>query len=161
MPTGIYERKIRKTLEEQFWSKVDRRSDDECWNWTGAKLRDGYGSIRKYHKLFQAHRLSYIIHYGDVIANLCVLHKCDNPSCVNPKHLFLGDHLINARDKVSKNRQAKGEAHPKSKLTGVEIQKIRELYENGSISMRKIAKQFGMCYSEINAIINKRTWRFV
>jgi hypothetical protein len=90
-----------------------------------------------------------------------VLHSCDNPPCVNPNHLFLGNNLINSQDRVNKNRQTKGEDHPNHKLKLNDIPKVRSMYSSGKYSMRTLAKLFGICYSEMNAVLNKRTWRHV
>jgi hypothetical protein len=149
------------TTEEIFWLKVDKKSDDECWRWTGATLRGGYGNFHVNKKTVQAHRFSYKLHIGKIPEGMHVLHHCDNPPCVNPKHLFLGNNLINSQDKVKKNRQTKGEDHPHHKLKLEDIPKIRNMYSSGKYSMRALAKLFGICYSEMNAVINKRTWRCI
>lgn len=145
----------------RFWGKVDRKSDDECWEWTGSKLRGGYGNLRVNKHTFQVHRYSYQLHYGEIPKGMLVCHTCDNPACVNPGHLFLGSHLDNARDKVAKGRQAKEECHSKAKLTRDDVIKIREMYSTGSYSMRKLCSLFGISYSDMNGIINKKYWRNV
>lgn len=90
----------RKPLEIKFWKKVDRRGPDECWKWTGAINQAGYGAFGNNH----AHRTSYEITYGPIPDGLFILHKCDNPPCVNPNHLFVGTHQDNMRDMISKGR---------------------------------------------------------
>lgn len=97
------------SLEERFWSKVDRRGDDECWNWTGTKARSGggkyYGSIGGE----KAHRFSFTLHANGaaLIPGTEVCHSCDNPLCVNPNHLFLGTRKSNAEDMAAKGRVAR------------------------------------------------------
>jgi len=94
---------MRKTVEERFWAKVDKT--DSCWVWTGATLRRGYGQIRiPVKKAKQAHRLSWEIHNGPIPDGMLVCHKCDNPPCVNPAHLFLGTQSDNNKDCVRKGR---------------------------------------------------------
>jgi hypothetical protein len=97
------------TLEERFWAKVDRGDPDECWTWLAYRRPDGYGSLRMGtlgvdRRNERAHRLSWTLANGPIPAGLLVLHRCDNPSCVNPAHLFLGTDQDNADDRQSKGR---------------------------------------------------------
>ncbi len=87
---------------DRFFHKVDKASD--CWGWLAGKDKDGYGKIKVSGKTVQAHRLSWNIHNGSVPEGVHVLHHCDNPSCVNPDHLFLGTHLDNMHDRDAKGR---------------------------------------------------------
>lgn len=98
-----YVPKRRPTLEERFWSRVDRRADDECWPWTGANC-NGYGVISMDDRNVRATRVSYLLHFGPFDESLIMCHHCDNPACVNPRHLFLGSHSDNMRDMHRKNR---------------------------------------------------------
>lgn len=101
-----------KTTEELFWEKVNKLTEDECWNWTGSTGGTGdlvYGRAWDGEKLVGAHRYSYelqngLIPEGGDVRGMCVCHTCDNPLCVNPAHLFLGTHLDNMHDKVKKGR---------------------------------------------------------
>lgn len=104
-----------KTLLEKLYSKVERDPLTGCFNWIAAKCNDGYGQICIGNKkIRRAHRVSYQLHYGVDPLGLCVLHKCDNPSCVNPQHLFLGTHTDNMRDMLVKGRNAhKNKTHCK------------------------------------------------
>jgi hypothetical protein len=94
----------------RFWERVSKQGDDDCWEWTAGKQKDGYGAIRVTRKSdgrsvkVQSHRLSYMIHVGDIPESLIVIHSCDNPPCCNPKHLRLGDQHDNMQDKYSKGR---------------------------------------------------------
>jgi hypothetical protein len=110
-----------RPLKDRFWEKVSKdgprhKSLGKCWVWTAAKEGTGYGSIGlgPGNGLGKAHRVSWELHYGTIPYGLCVLHKCDNPACVRPSHLFLGTQLDNARDKEGKGRgnHARGDAHP-------------------------------------------------
>lgn len=101
--------------EERFWEKVNKRSDNECWEWLGAKTlvrKAYYGHMRFEGKERKAHRISWTIAFGSIPDGLFVLHKCDNSICVNPNHLFLGTHEDNMRDMVEKGRSLKGDKHP-------------------------------------------------
>ena len=90
---------------ERFWNKVMKIVEtDECWEWIAFKNKDGYGLFGYNGKNQKAHRVSWQLHNGPIPDGLCVLHKCDNPSCVNPNHLFLGTNADNIKDRVNKNR---------------------------------------------------------
>jgi HNH endonuclease len=107
----------RATLSERFWSKVDKSGD--CWVWTGSRDLKGYGKINIGCTPTLAHRVSWQIKSGDIPEGLFVLHRCDNPPCVNPAHLFIGTAGDNVQDMMSKGRQRKGwircgKGHPMS-----------------------------------------------
>lgn len=94
-----------KSLAERFWQKVDKSG--KCWIWTGGRTSTGYGIIgkgKRGHGFLKAHRASWIINVGSIPDRLLVLHKCDNPLCVKPDHLFLGTYKDNSQDMVSKGR---------------------------------------------------------
>jgi hypothetical protein len=96
-----------RPISVRFWEKVRKRGADDCWEWTANRLPRGYGLLgagrRGQHALY-AHRLSWELHNGQIPAGQFVLHRCDNPPCVNPAHLFLGTHTDNMRDMHAKRR---------------------------------------------------------
>lgn len=148
----------------RFWSKV--RKTRGCWLWTTGKDKDGYGKTCINRKDLRAHRVSYEITYGKIPKGMGVLHKCDNPSCVNPKHLFIGTAKDNAVDMMKKGRRSTvliGETHPSSKLTARKISMIRKmLSENsGYGSGRSIAKKFNVSDALISNIKHNSSWKHI
>lgn len=148
-----------RPLPERFWKKVAQRGPDDCWEWQGAIDKHGYGQIKmRNHKHVRAHRVSYEIAYGTIADGLGVLHKCDNPPCVNPAHLFLGTTADNVADKIAKGRQLRGEQIPWAILTAADVIEIRRLHESG-VTQRAIALQFGTSYKNVHNIIRHNSWK--
>ncbi len=104
----VNEFKNVESFQGMFESKVDIKGEDECWNWTGCKSKAGYGQFLGQY----AHRIAYEMYTGERVYHLHVLHRCDNPSCVNPSHLFLGTHADNMRDMKDKGRSRNGSTGP-------------------------------------------------
>jgi len=130
----------RKGISEidRYWSKVDKKNDNECWLWLASKDKDGYGwfTLKENHKTIQAHRYSALLKYID-LQNKLVRHTCDNPSCVNPNHLILGSPKDNSKDMIERNRSLIGELNPNSKATNAQASDIIEQYERAIISGQK------------------------
>jgi hypothetical protein len=150
-----------KTLN-RFWRKAIIKDKDSCWEWIGAKNRKGYGTIYFDGKVRKAHRVSYVLTYGDILGDLCVLHKCDNPSCVNPNHLFIGTVKDNSDDMILKERDyhPEGELQPISKLKEKDVYEIIELIKN-NYSYPYIGKLYDVSPNTINAIANGFTWKYI
>ena len=154
-----------RSLEDRFWEKVDVRGRNECWLWT-ASLQNGYGQIgiKGQRSPGKAHRVSWELHHGVIPEGLEVLHTCDNPRCVNPRHLFLGSQTDNLEDMTGKGRRRQGNAfgadNPSSKLTEKDVRKIRRLVKSGW-THGKLAKIYGVSRPAISAIIRGETWYWV
>jgi hypothetical protein len=152
-----------RTYEERFWEKVDKRGPDGCWLWTANHNSKGYGKIASLDgksRMEYAHRISYQMHYGAFDPSLSVCHTCDNPSCVNPAHLFLGTAKDNAEDMIAKGRSPKGSRAGQSKLTEADVEKIWELLELG-IQLKVIGAMFGVRGTSIGDIRDGVTWTHV
>lgn len=131
-------------IEQRFWTHVDRRSDDECWEWIGARRSNGYGQMMMKSRIpAKAHRVSFILAFG--WEPEAVLHKCDNPPCVNPRHLFGGTQADNMADASAKGRYARQIQEP-VKCT------VRALAECG-VSQRAIARQVGIDRRSVGRIL--------
>lgn len=143
-----------------FWVKVQVNSIDDCWLWKASKTPDGYGYFWYSHRMGKAHRFSWEIAHGDIPNNLLVCHTCDNPSCVNPRHLFLGTDADNTRDKINKNRQSsvKGELNPNHKLTQTDVNEIRTLYKPHVVTLKALSEQFGVTIAQIAYIVKGKSW---
>ncbi len=166
----------RRPALERFWEKVDKRNHDGCWIWTGSiKDEYHYGRISVGKKDVLSHRYSWIVNKGPIPHGLCVLHKCDNPQCVNPDHFFLGTQAENIMDMFSKGRNPTpkrgkdsylstinktGEKNLSSKLTESQVIDIRSLYDSG-IGYRPIAGRFCVTYQNIKHIVMRKTWKHI
>lgn len=154
----------------RFWSKVER-VESGCWEWRGAvhappKLP--YGKFCSNRKHFIAHRFSWLIVYGNPTKQ--ILHRCDNPRCASPFHLFEGTQLDNIRDCVRKGRRCKQKGRQKSgfgiqqhsaKLDDEKVRKILLLYKPYSFGTPKLARLFGVSHPTIQRIVQRKTWRHV
>lgn len=156
-----------KTTDERFWEKVDIRSSNECWNWKASRNYKGYGNFytslgNSKDQHHSAHRFSWELHNGEIPDGLFVCHKCDNPSCVNPNHLFLGTNQNNMQDMSLKGRTGtkKGEQHFNSKLTASDIQNIFKLKDSGMLG-KDISKMYGVTPANISYILKGKGWKHV
>lgn len=153
---------ISDDFKSRFWAKVKTSGPDDCWTWTASVEGGGYGQIKlpKQRRQTKAHRVSYIIHNGEIPDGMMVCHSCDNRSCVNPRHLFLGTGSDNLNDMASKGRHLYGEKNAQSKLRTEDVHRIFDLREEGQ-SMRIIADKMGVRTMTVCRILHGERWKHI
>lgn len=169
---------------DRFWDKVDIGDVDGCWEWKAAKNRTGYGFFCVSGSYYNAHRVAAQLIRKRPGGRFLVCHKCDNPGCVNPRHLFWGTHQENMQDMVRKGRgrykpkagdaiaqtpnkkeramcsESKGNARkPYVRLAWPQVAEIRRLFTLGSMTKREIAAVFDVDYMTIHFIVTGKTWK--
>ena len=150
------------TPRERLFTKiVQSPNPDACWAWTGRVLPGprGYGSLKVDGRETLAHRLMWELTNGPIPDGLCVCHRCDNPPCCNPDHLFLGTKKDNTLDALEKGRlfNPKGEQNPNAKLTADRVREIR----SASGTIRELATRYGVSPALIGFIRQRRAWRHI
>lgn len=164
MPKEFYPFEFQESTKKHFWSRVAITDLFSCWEWTGPKIKHGYGRTSFEHENMLAHRMAWIVTFGKIPEGMDVCHKCDNPSCCNPAHLFIGSHYDNMRDMVKKGRchppDNKGENNGMSKLNKDQVVTIRLLHKTGA-SRIELAQKFKVTKSCIDLIVNEIRWRNV
>lgn len=164
----------RTPMETRFWSRVDKTSDlNGCWIWTGTKNAKGYGKIGRPGQdsgEVRVHRYSWELHHGAIPEGFLVCHHCDNTSCVNPDHLFIGTPKDNTQDMLAKGRDYQGEPrrgnlNGLAKLTWEDVREIRKLYgvyrpyKHGVVTQRELADRFNVSEAAIGFIVRNEHWK--
>jgi len=161
---------LNPTLIARFWTYVDKISSPHgCWLWTGSRGRRTYGRFWIAQRIpIPAHRVSYYIQFGPIPDGVWVLHNCpggDNPSCVNPEHLWLGTDADNIADMHAKGRGGKygrsGTANHNAKLTEDQVRQIRHEYAAGTTNCVALARKYGVTRTPIKRIVDRKAWKHV
>lgn len=158
-------RQLRE-LENRIITRTLKQGD--CYEWQGALTYNGYGRIGVNGKVQRVHRVAYELAHGPIPEGIVVCHRCDNPRCCNPDHLFLGTTQENVDDKVRKNRhkpftseQVIGEKNPRALLTAADVTKIRKRYARSGVTLKQLANEYGVHFDTISKVINHVTWSHV
>lgn len=155
-----------KIIKGRFVSYINKEKGlgpfGNCWQWTGATDKEGYGRFNFLRRNTLAHRVSYLLHVGKIPKNKLILHECDVRVCVNPSHLYPGTDQDNTNDKVSRGRQSprRGETNGHAKLTEKEVRKIREMRKAG-YNGHYLAKIYNVTPATIYHCATNRTWKHV
>jgi hypothetical protein len=146
---------------DRFLEKIEV-SENGCWIWKGAKLRGGYGHFRRHINgkwvMFKAHRYAYEYFNGPLEKHLLVCHKCDNPECVNPEHLFKGTNKDNAADKVKKGRLVFGRNKKHQWLTLEIVNSIRKDHKEG-LKNFEISEKYEISPSQVSRVVKNQIWK--
>lgn len=152
----------RKRRNSGFWECM-KITESGCWEWQGYREPYGYGQVRINKKLHKTHRLAFELVYGYSPEVVC--HRCDNPPCCNPLHLFGGTHADNVADKIAKGRARwstlRGEACNFAKLTAKQVKQIRTRYAAGAATQTQLAHEYGVTQSAIWLIVHNKKWKEV
>ncbi|MEQ6351506.1 HNH endonuclease [Ralstonia pseudosolanacearum] len=165
----VIQRRTRLPLSVRLWSRVDMSAGpDSCWLWLGGVNAKGYGQIRREPvgnatrgEKTLTHRVAWELTHGAIPDGLHVCHRCDNPCCVNPAHLWLGTHADNLADMKVKGRAARGNRSGTARLESRQVQIIKRLLYLGHCSALEVATLLGVSPATIDAIGNQKTWRHV
>jgi hypothetical protein len=147
-------------IKDRFWKKVTINGADECWDWKGAMIKDRRGIFSMNGKITVAPKVSLVLHGIEVPEGKFVCHHCDNPNCVNPRHLFIGDNSSNMLDAMRKGRALVGEKSNSAKLSEKTVLAIREEYSLGATQLA-LSIKYGVFFTTIQKVVRGDTWRHI
>lgn len=147
-------------IDEFLWARVDRTNADGCWEWRGNRNGAGYGLVSiRYGRAHRAHRVAWELIMGPIPDDMVICHRCDNPPCVRPEHLFLGTKKDNTQDMLRKERdRARGERQVNSVLTNADVVSMREQYASGDVSQQELIARFGVSAGQVSEVLRGLAW---
>ena len=143
------------TPADLFWMKVDKHGPNGCWVWTGYRQKFGHGWTR----YGLAHRYAWTLLRGEIPAGKFLCHTCDNPPCVNPDHLYVGDRLDNQGDMKRRGRSTFGERNPKAKMTAAQVIEMRRLRSEEGLTLRELSERFPITETVVQQICAGKKWK--
>lgn len=163
LPRRNNEIKLNEKDIERFWRGVDKRGQDECWEWQKCRTKGGYGVMNVRRKILHCNRIGWTIENGRIPDGMIICHKCDNPSCCNPNHLFVGTDLDNCRDREMKGRghDRTGGNHGRATTNEHAVILMRQIYSSGKYTHKKIAEMFKIKHSAVSDIMLRRCWNHI
>lgn len=152
---------MRGSVEERFWAKVDKRGPDECWEWKAGRQTYGYGifTISRGRQI-SAHRFSWQLAHKKNAHGLVIRHRCNNPPCVNPRHLVDGSYRDNSLDTIRSGHTMRGSKAKNSKLTNSDVRFIRTSYRRGA-TQQHLATMFKVSKMNISLIVRRKNWAWL
>ena len=154
--------KTHPPIEQRLLDGIEKDPKTNCWEWQKATTANGYGHLWCNGKLEYAHRISAMLYLNfNISSKMCVLHKCDNKPCINPKHLFIGTNQDNVTDKMKKGRGTIGEKHGLARLTEIQIRQIKKEYVPRIKTARALAKKYKVSQKHIYQIVHNKRWRHI
>lgn len=153
-------------IAERFWKYVAKSDDPNgCWLWTAHRDHKGYGRMTcrsdRGRKIPLVHRISWELHHGPIPDGMGVLHRCDNPPCCNPDHLFLGTAMDNTQDCITKDRFPRGERVSGAKMTEEKVIEMRRRFAEGETNISALARDFGICRQTATRIVRGENWAHI
>jgi hypothetical protein len=166
---------MKPETNARFWSHIHVSRDSDCWLYTKGCFPFGHGCFKAERKSWMAHRMAWVLLFGELAPNLCVLHRCDNPPCCNPAHLFLGTKSDNSADMISKGRHARGDRHavrknpllvtgmknPRAVMTDDLVRELRTLWTTGEFRAEDLGIKFGISTAQAYRIATGSQWTHV
>lgn len=144
---------------DAFWALVGQEAPEACWEWDGRRNEKGYGTLSFAGRFARAHRVAWELTYGPIPDGMVICHRCDNPPCCNPAHLFLGTQLENIADREAKGR---GSVPPsRAKFTAGQVRQIRAEYERGLVTQQSLADRWGISRGNLSKILTRRLYTHV
>lgn len=160
-PHFVKQKQVHGASLIERWSAYVGERGSGCWLWAGHRDPNGYGRLNVGGKPLLAHRISWELHHGPITPAEHILHRCDNPSCVRPEHLFKGDHALNMADKMAKRRHRygvrRGTANEHAKLTEAQVIEIRASTE----ASEKVGPRYGVSGRQVRDIRIRKAWKHI